>query len=175
MKSAIRFLAVLCATAALPALADVEALYWQVTPGSGGSNPDGVTFTAASLAYTTDGGTTVNYLPNGSSSGSAWIASDSTTHTSTEVAAAILGDTSVDRSGWSFFIELQNYDETKGWYTAGRSDMQTYDQLRDYITTSSSLNITPTVFTPAVAIPEPTSGLLLLVGGALLALRRRRI
>jgi len=30
------------------------------------------------------------------------------------------------------------------------------------------------LFTPTAAIPEPTSGLLVLLGGALLALRRRR-
>ena len=52
----------------------------------------------------------------------------------------------------------------------------TYSSLSDYIHETFDLNPgqlavwTPTQFT----IPEPTSGLLLLVGGAMLALRRKQ-
>ena len=168
---AIGFLAVLCA-AAVTAHAEVEALYWQVTPES---NPNGVQFQSAALHYD-DGAGNSGYLPNGSSSGSEW-AKASSGGTSTELQAAILGEVGPDRSGWSFYIELQNYDaDTGNWYTAGSSSTFTYAQAASALRTSSSLDVgAPTAMVPTVSIPEPTSGMLVLVGGVLLAWRRRRV
>ena len=162
-------LAVLSIAAAWFASADVQALYWQVTPETNVNNVD---FTAAALGYD-DGAGNTGYLPNGSSSGNEWIAGN---NGSTELSAAILGDASADYSGWSFFIELQNYDAENGWYTSGRSDTYTYNQISSssFSTSSSLSTVSPTAWAPSVPVPEPTSGLLMLVGGALLALRRRR-
>ena len=77
-------------------------------------------------------------------------------------------------SQYSFYVELYN--------TAGGSVHKTqtvsYDSLLSsgYIATGGVL--TPTVLASGgfngASVPEPTSGVLLLVGGALLALRRRR-
>ena len=163
-------LAVLSIAAAGLASADVQALYWQVTPETNVNNVD---FTAAALGYD-DGAGHTGYLHNGSSTGNEWIAGNNGT---TELSAAILGDTSVDYSGWSFFIELQNYDAEKGWYTSGRSDTYAYNQISasSFSTSSSLSTVSPTAWAPSVPVPEPTSGLLMLVGGALLALRRRRV
>lgn len=159
--------AVLAASVAFAATADVEALYWQVTEAS---NVNNVQFTAAALGVN-DGSSTF-YLPNGSSSGNQWI-SASQGGLSTQEAAAILGEG--DHSGWSFFIELQNYDAQNGWYTSGRSDNYTYAQVQNNIfSTSGVLSTAPAAWTPSTPVPEPTSGMLLLIGGALLALRRRR-
>ena len=163
-------LAVVSVVTALVASADVEALYWQVTSENNVNNVD---FTAAALGYD-DGAGHTGYLPNGSSSGNQWVAGNNGT---TELSAAILGDASADYSGWSFFIELQNYDAQNGWYTSGRSDTYTYSQISSssFSTSSSLSTVSPTAWAPSVPVPEPTSGLLMLVGGALLALRRRRV
>jgi len=165
-----KLLAVLSVAATVAAVADVQALYWQVTPESNVNNVD---FTAAALGYD-DGNGGTGYLPNGSSSGNEWIAGNNGT---TELSAAILGDASADYSGWSFFIELQNYDSENGWYTSGRSDTVRYNQISasSFSTSSSLSTVAPTAWSPSVPVPEPTSGLLMLVGGALLALRRRRV
>ena len=162
-------LAVLSIAVAGLASADVQALYWQVTPETNVNNVD---FTAAALGYD-DGAGHTGYLPNGSSTGNEWIAGNNGT---TELSAAILGDASADYSGWSFFIELQNYDSENGWYTSGRSDTYTYNQISSssFSTSSSLSTVSPTAWAPSVPVPEPTSGLLMLVGGALLALRRLR-
>ena len=167
-----KVLAVLSVAATVAAVADVQALYWQVTPES---NVNNVSFTAAALGYD-DGAGHTGYLHNGSTSGNEWIAAASDGK-STELAAAILGEAGADYSGWSFFIELQNYDSTKGWYTSGRSETYAYSAISasSFSTSSSLSTVAPTTWSPSVPVPEPTSGLLMLVGGALLALRRRRV
>lgn len=72
-------------------------------------------------------------------------------------------------SALSFYVEFLNAsDQVTGWenFSVSSADFQNY--------ISSSWN--DVVVTPisARAAPEPTSGLLLLMGGALLALRRKR-
>lgn len=83
---------------------------------------------------------------------------------------------------YGFFVEVMNYgilntDPTRGdqWYVAGVSDVWSYDRL------VSSGFVLPEIMPdiqaawhPTVVVPEPTSGLLMLVGLSLLALRRRR-
>ena len=155
----------------MPAIADVEALYWQVTSAM---NPDPVTFTAAAMVADNGSGTK-EYLVD--SAGNAWQAANSDKQT-TETIASIWD--SKYNTGWTFYIELMNYDSEKGWYTAGAVDSGSgkwpYSQIKDNIYSSSSMSMSlATPLTSGAAhIPEPTSGLLMLVGGALLALRRRR-
>lgn len=168
MKS-IKFLTMLFAAAALSAFADVEALYWQVTPES---NVNDVEFTAAALGAT-DGSITTYFKD---STGNAWQGALAGGK-STEMATALLGDGTTDYTGWSFFIELQNYDDANNqWYTSGRSDNIAYNDIKSRIFSTAN-PIAPgmiSVVSPDVHVPEPTSGLLMLLGGALLALRRRR-
>ena len=83
---------------------------------------------------------------------------------------------------YSFMIELGNYDyDTGAWYALAVSDAASYTTLKnvDHQIAEWSVGPSPTqtggYWIPnAYTVPEPTSGLLMLLGGALLALRRRR-
>ena len=78
---------------------------------------------------------------------------------------------------YAFIIELGNWDGSN-WSTLALSATVSYNSLdtNSHIDHVSGINpnpITPWVATSYV-VPEPSSGLLLLVGAALLALRRRK-
>ena len=74
----------------------------------------------------------------------------------------------------SFFIELYNANNDK----IAVANIGTYSSLSSYIFGDNSTSVfSATGFTPAASafnVPEPTSGLLFLVGGMLLGLRRKR-
>ena len=88
------------------------------------------------------------------------------------------GDYSAGTPGYSFIVELGNIDSSDNWTTVATSASATYSSLADYIHETFDINPgqiavwTPTQFT---AVPEPSGGLLTLMGVALLALRRRRM
>lgn len=81
-----------------------------------------------------------------------------------------------DASGWSFAIELGVFSaDGINWNTIASSGFEAYENLRTFIGTSVTDMPGYQAWSPtAFAAPEPSSGLLLLLGGALLALRRRR-
>ena len=87
------------------------------------------------------------------------------------------GDYSAGSPEYSFIVELGNIDSSDNWTTVATSAAATYSSLADYIHETFDINPssmavwTPTQFT---AVPEPSSGLLVLIGASLLALRRRR-
>ena len=87
--------------------------------------------------------------------------------------------TGYEDAAWSFMIELGNltvsedYDQT--WTAMAYSEKATYDDLKRFIQKGETLDPTMTPWQGgSYVVPEPTSGLLVLLGGALLALRRRR-
>ena len=91
-----------------------------------------------------------------------------------------LADVSAYASGspeYAFVIELGNWDGS-AWSTFAVSETVTYADLasNNHIDTTSGYNPNPiTPWAPSsYVVPEPTSGMLVLVGAALLALRRRR-
>lgn len=79
--------------------------------------------------------------------------------------------------GLTFMVELGNW-ESGDWTGIAQSRSYTYAQLQDYIIRDWSGPDYTTTMDPWVAdgyvVPEPSSGLLLLIGGGLLALRRKR-
>ena len=87
------------------------------------------------------------------------------------------GDYSAGTPEYSFVVELGNIDANDNWTTVATSAAATYSSLGVYmhekfdVAPSSLAAWTPTQFTIA---PEPSSGLLTLMGFALLALRRKR-
>jgi len=91
------------------------------------------------------------------------------------------GDYSSGSPEYAFTVELGNlaYDDTDGWSwtTVATSATKVYSELGSYI--HETFDMTPgvqAIWTPTefIAVPEPTSGMLAILGMALLALRRRR-
>ena len=78
---------------------------------------------------------------------------------------------------YAFIIELGNWDGSN-WSTLALSETASYADLvaNNHIDTSSGYNPNPVApwMPTSYVVPEPSSGLLLLVGAALLALRRRK-
>ena len=168
----LKILALLSALTALPVLGDVEALYWQVTSEM---NPKPIAFSAAAFAAV-DGNGKVTYLTD--ALGNAWQAANNDKSTTEVIASLLSSDTY--KTGYSFYIELMNQDTSGNWYTAGAVNNNgvnySWSDIQAHVYSSSSMSMTlaqPLAFGTA-HIPEPTSGLLMLFGGALLALRRRR-
>ena len=91
---------------------------------------------------------------------------------------SLSGDYSAGTPEYSFIVELGNIDSSDNWTTVATSASATYSSLADYIHETFDINPgqiavwTPTQFT---AVPEPSGGLLTLMGVALLALRRKRL
>ena len=148
------------------AFADVEALYWQITSSE---NPNNISFTDAVLVgingnekhvyADSEGSIYQKALPGG---------------TTTDVIASIIDPEYA--AGWSFYVELWNNDNGT-WTLAGTANADapaSYDTLKGSHQIRSTMSMDTALFTPTAVIPEPTSGLLLLMGGAFLALRRRR-
>lgn len=86
------------------------------------------------------------------------------------------GDYSEGTPEYCFIVELGNIDSGDNWTTVATSASATYSSLATYIHQTFDMNPssmavwTPTQFS---AVPEPSSGLLMAIGFALLALRRK--
>ena len=86
------------------------------------------------------------------------------------------GDYSAGTPEYNFIVELGNIDASDNWTTLAQSAAAAYSSLGDYIHETFDINPgqiavwTPTKFT----VPEPSGGLLTIVGFAVLALRRKR-
>ncbi len=157
-------LVVCSAVSAIALFASADVLYWQV------ESPDAnATFTAANL-YVTGGTLTSPYQ----------LASvapfDDTPGTMTDLTQTDLG--SYGSSDYSFYVELANY--TGSSLNNGKAYTWSYNELvsAGYIATnpfdSSTAASAASAGNMGSPTPEPTSGMLLLIGGSLLALRRRR-
>ena len=86
------------------------------------------------------------------------------------------GDFSAGTPEYSFIVELGNIDASENWTTVATSASATYSSLGGYIHETFDINpgqIAVWSQTEFSAVPEPSSGLLMAVGLALLALRRK--
>ena len=157
-------LVVCSAVSAIALFASADVLYWQVE-----SPDDGAEFTAANL-----------YVTGGSLTDPVQLASvepfDGNPGTMTDLTQTDLG--SYGTSDYSFYVELANY--TGSSLNNGKAYTWSYNELvsAGYIATnpfdSPSASAAAAGGNMGAPTPEPTSGMLLLIGGSLLALRRRR-
>lgn len=174
------------AAAALPLRADV--MYWQLT----GTAPqyDGQTWNTVRVGYFTSPAATT---PDSAADGYLSLTptsnpDENSTSTMVGAASAANGYFAVIPSGgesaYSYFIELGNYDGAK--YTAvAQSGQIAYSDIGQYTITTAQLDDILASTSIArmqawtggsafQAVPEPTGGLMVLVGLSVLALRRRK-
>ena len=179
MNRILKTLVGVAAMAALSANAD-PLLYWMVEQDGSGEWWQNVSFDIAKVAYNTDKSSTASgYLSlvdeNGGTSSAIAGHGGSTAATWADLAGL-----SGDLSAYSFFVELLSYNsETDSYMRSGQSVAVNYNTLvSSGKILASSLDVGTMSMdawvAPGVAIPEPSGTLLMLVGGSLLALRRRR-
>lgn len=154
MKTIQKF-AVFAAILAMVGFAKADALYWQVDTG------------AADASYTGDYSYAALMDSNGTLVDGYYAAADGKV-------APTLSDLGDGSSTHSFYIELYNASLDSVYKTESVS----YTDLAasGYISTGgvSLPTFAATSGFNGASVPEPTSGVLLLIGGAMLALRRRR-
>ncbi len=150
-----------------------EALYWMVDT----TNPGWNGYTGNDVAFAT-----LNAIPSSSvTPGAAATPGSGTTIDVLEVvggttAAPTLGDLGdYGSSGYSFFVELFNASGESVYtqHAVSYTDLVT----SGYVSTGGVdvPSFSGTVGFNGASVPEPTSGVLMLIGASLLALRRRKL
>ena len=168
MKKLFVLTAALAACVAAKADETYQYLYWQVQPEQVAAGVDSYN---AAYFYVLDGSDVKTAI-----GGTAW---DSAQTAGSRTSSPVIG--SVDLSGYatggySFLWELANMNGTSD-DVVGQSMKYSFSDLSAYLTSVKGGSNIPTqgVFAPSFyAVPEPTSGLLMLLGIAGLALRRKR-
>lgn len=162
-------------TVGIAVVANADYIYWMVdTPASVqgfSGSPSDVTWGNAIISMQDSGSVTVSgYTPNGSGYLDKLAYGDAQGFN--EIEAYTYASIGNNYSGKYFLIELFSDD---GSWLASRSASAA--SLAQYIFDDNSMAPMPaTAFGQGgtYAVPEPTSGLLFLVGGMLLGLKRRR-
>ena len=170
--------------ASLASRADTAYLYWQVNQDSL-AEADKIQFSYARIAVENSDGTAVDgapvYLTAPGSSSALEVGSADGYNIGTSVASLIGTDArNYFSSDYSFVVELmayQRYNDSGNFDLVGRSTMN-YEQIQNHIAYDGmglpAIEGALSVASFTRIVPEPTSGLMFLVGGALLALRRKR-
>ena len=78
--------------------------------------------------------------------------------------------------GYSFAVELGNWENGEWVKTLASSEPVPYNNLKEHIGSWEDIGADLALYwvPKGYAVPEPSSGLLMILGGALLALRRRK-
>lgn len=157
----------LACAAVLGLVASADTLYWQVDTSADNAYAPikNQTFSYAKL-YATDGTTTTELA-------SVAAEADGKTMKPTLTDLGVYGSNT-----YSFYVELLNYADGVSTSVYTQPYASTYNELVSAGYVSTQAMATPEGFAlggfNGAAVPEPTSGVLLLIGGAMLALRRRR-
>ena len=171
MNKLIVLTAALAACVAAKADEEYQCLYWQVQADKVAS---GVADYNAAYLYVLDGDN-VKLNDGNPISVTGW---DTMQTADSRVNSEIVGtaDLSAYSTGsYGFLLELANWGDDSS-TMVGKSEVWSFDTLKSYMTTVKGGSNIPTqgVWAPMVNVPEPTSGLLMLLGIAGLALRRKR-
>lgn len=159
MKKMIKFLFLIAAMTCIGSANADNYLYWMVSdvgPYTGASY--------AKIAFTTDDGVNSTYLYNGNPGASE---NQVNFYSFMLDQYALIGSVELG-ANYKFFVELYSSTDTK----LGVTQMLAYNDIKNAIG-PDALSITDQAKF-GVAIPEPTSGLLALLGFGLLALRRKQ-
>jgi hypothetical protein len=164
-------LVAMVAVAASALCASASTLYWQVS-----APDDGATFDSATLYVQAAGSDSKTALGTVSEANGTLFSDGGGSYS--DLMQADVSAYSGSDPAYNFFVEMVNYSADGG--ATRRGYTYSYQELADagYIATdafgvdtaaaaASSMNM-------GAPTPEPTSGMLLLIGGSLLALRRRR-
>lgn len=145
-----------------------EVLYWQVQP------EDGISFSWANLQVVN----TSDHSPVATAASEVYAADLGSGDTGSYTTMQQTDISSWNSNDYSFFVELVTYSE--GGNTSQNMYTWSYNELvsAGYVASSSldaaTARANASTANLGSATPEPTSGMLLLIGGSLLALRRRR-
>ena len=189
IQTAVLLASVLVASLSCEAAEGGDVLWWMVGEDyksiTGTVTSDGSTMTAEQLGVTDarvrwqDGSGKFGYLTLYG------LDADGNVHTlegsaGVGLPAEFFGDLGgLSDESYSFVLELGNYDDGSWVHTSMESEVVKYETLVANKHISEWRETTPTYGTPwkptnFTVVPEPNSGLMLLVGGALLMLRRRK-
>lgn len=154
--------------ACVAGLTQADVLYWQVDPSASDASYT-KTDAAGAMLYRVPDSEPYSYA-NNVTPVSDWVA---LSNGKTDSVQSYELDPNYT-TGYSFFVELYNESGDTLWTQYA----STYEQLLNSQAISTGGIGAPTGLglggMNGAAIPEPTSGLMLLIGGAMLALRRRR-
>ncbi len=146
------------------ASASAGTLYWQVTAD------EGQTFQEAWLVAENKSNGNLTYLTGTDSDGAS---PSSTPLMQTDLAG-------YESDAYLFYVEMSNYNsDTSEYETVATGYKYGYgDLVSSGYVAANPLDVNTTIAKASAvnfaSVPEPSSGLLLLIGGAMLALRRRR-
>ena len=169
MKKTLSILAVLWATTVV---AEDSWLYWMLGDNAPTTGYDTVKVRGLSNNDTENAGYLSLYYPSGDPTGvgdAAYSVARSTAIDMNAEGVGLYAQLATDKSYSSFIIELWNDSQF-----IAQSDTLSVATAATHIETGNSIGLASAWMPQTYAIPEPNSGLLMLIGCAMLALRRRK-